>query len=220
MQTIKYSAMICCYALFAAINAEESFAQGLIINGGFESPAISPGSTQDVDPEGWVRISSESAITHLFNGNGGVAGVPMPHGGNQQFLLGFQRTGISQNVTIGESNPFRLNWWTATDISSSDVPMTYNIRIWNSSDSSLVAANQFEAQLGTAWVNTSMEIYLQSGSYLVEFRTTDFFNGGGIFLDDVSMNPVPEPNTSALFGFGALAFVAMQSVLSKPRVDD
>jgi hypothetical protein len=210
MKSCKHAAIAFCCGFLCAIGAAKSFAQGIIVNGGFESPAIPSDTTQDVDPANWSRIDSNGTITHLFNGNGGISGVPMPHSGNQQFLLGFLGTGIFQNVMITGWNRFRLDWWTATDVSESSIVMTYNVRIWNNADSSLIIANQYEARLGAAWETAGTEISLQPGSYRVEFRTTDFFNNGGIFLDDVSMVPIPEPNTFALFGFGILGLIGMQ----------
>lgn len=216
MEALKYASILCC-TLAGAFNAQESFAQGVIFNGGFESPTIAPNSNLDVDPNGWSRIGLFT-ITHLFNGNGGISEVPIAHGGYQHFLLGDAGTGISQNVTIYESNLFRLDWWTATDVASSDVPLTYNVRVWNNSNSSLITSNQFVAQLGIIWTSNSMELSLQAGSYLLEFQTTGNYKGGSIFLDDVSMVPIPEPGTFALFGFAAMAFVTVR-FCGKPRVD-
>lgn len=207
--------LICC-ACTVLICLGKAAAQGALVNGDFEFPELPQNSAKDVDPDGWVRLgSNQGGIFWLFNGNGGIAGTPTPRSGNQQYALGYSGSGISQRVTIAESGFFRLSWWTATDSVESSVPMTYYVRVWNMEDSSLVASNQFAAQLGYDWTQASIQIDLQPGLYNLEFRTAPFFNGSAIFLDDVSMTQVPEPGTFFLSGLGVLFVIASQGKIHR-----
>lgn len=190
MKIWKYCLIIgCCVIL-----AETSFAQNIIVNGGFEDPLIPANTTRDVDPAEWSRIITfdGSTITHLFNGNGGISEAPTPHGGNQQFFFGFHGTGISQNVRLKKPDQFRLAWWTSTEISDSTATAPYTVRIWDNNGSSVLVSNRFYSQSGSSWTRASAEFYLPAGSYVVEFRTAGSYYDPALFLDDVTMMPVAD----------------------------
>ncbi len=213
------------YRLFAAALATTAFAAApaqaanLIVNGGFEDPAINsffqnfgPGSTGIT---GWTV----DAFTP-FGGSGGnvdivnglfTPGGPSPANDGVQFLdlVGFGMVGsIYQVINTVAGQSYTLNFAYSHNLFSNDPSASAIFGIYNGTFGPLLAPFQpFSHNTGTStnldWRNASFSFVASSGQTTIAFGNVTGGSNAGVLIDSVSV-AVPEPAAWAMMiaGFG------------------
>ena len=179
-------------------------AQLLVANGGFESPAISPGTFGGTPLDGW----SLASFSLIVNGNGGNPSFPAPYSGSQYADAG-NVTGhhLFQTVSLPSAGTYQLSWFESTpnEITLGSAPYTASVV---DSDSHLVAGlSSTIDHLGT-WQGKTLQFTAAAGSYDIVFSPiTANFND--VLLDEVSLTAIPEPaEYVAMTGLALAAFGA------------
>jgi PEP-CTERM motif len=213
------------FCLASRANAVE-----LLINGGFELPAVT--SAQGFDPysaatgpnngiSGWV-LSHPNCVApgtgsglNQYCGSSLVvssAGFPLAHGGNQYLYLNEtvnNGTVISQTFTAISSGTASLSYWGYASGSVASYAVTNPIISLYDSASNLVAPVSSTPATARLWTQFNQSFLLTSGmSYKLEFSAFGTQDGQSaiILIDDVSLTmregTVPLPSSLMLFGLG------------------
>lgn len=166
----------------------------VIVNPGFEAPGL-PANSWSVFGAipGWTTVSG-SGIEIQYNAAGA------PHSGNQLVELdSFGNSGMAQSVVTLPGDGYTLSFWYSPRPGVSAV--SNQIQVWW--DGGLLATITGVGGGATSWTQYSYTV-LGSAALSTELRfvavgTSDSLGG---YLDDVSVENVPEPGTLLLLGSG------------------
>lgn len=164
----------------------------LLANGSFESPILSSNSftvsTPSTLPAGWS--GSPFAVVNgssVFNAG---ATWPPPQDGQQYLELGDDPSfRISQNFTVSTAGSYTLSWYDSTALTTSPNTSPYSVAIINSANQT-IATNYFEAGHNGIWMNRTMDITLDNGSYTLSFIAQGFLGGWDSLIDNVRLSPL------------------------------
>jgi len=181
----------------------EARATNLVVNGGFESPVIPPGSPYllNVTPTGWSG-TGDIAVQ-------GYAGAVNSGDGNQWFDLNpgtGTGTGFSQNIFLNAgttySFSFLYNGGGAGSIGATQIAFSLGTLLSN-----FVSTAAMDVYNGTTWATFSATLSPNaSGLETLSFVPNGAWAGG--FIDGVTLSPtqapIPEPATMLLLGSGLI----------------
>lgn len=178
------------------------FAQaGLIVNGSFESRALSPNSASLETPTGWQQLSG---FTSLING-AVASGYPIPQDGQQYIGLGVESNGdpdaISQEFIIANAGTYLLRWFDTTPLGFG-TSSPYSVSILDDNAQAIASVN-LDAYSGTLdWTARSLQFGLNLGTYTIQLRGEPPIGHVGSALDNFSIEnvqSVPEPSSLLMF---------------------
>lgn len=176
------------------LGSRQTLAQ-ILINGGFEDPAISQNSYSTI-----IQATGWSGLQALFNGDGGNASLwPGPQQGAQYADIGWGNTpAMSQAVTISAPGDYRLCWYDNTAYFQT-IGSPYSVTILDSVDA-VVASSSFAAvnDGSNAWAAKFVPATLASGAYTIRFQSVTGGAAYDVLIDSVAMVPVPEPDDCGL----------------------
>lgn len=203
----------CALALAAPARAN------LITNGSFETPATPAGSfTQFTSPSagitGWtVGGADVLLINTTYTENGGNVRFTAQDGSNSVDLTGAGNTGpntLSQVVATQAGQTYALSFFVGATGSSGNAPYAGAAEVDVLIDGNLIGTftNGNLPGVGnpTNWEGFTTQFTAATGSTTVTFRSASLpadnprTNFAG--LDNVSMQPVPEPASLAALGLG------------------
>jgi len=169
----------------------------LVVNGGFESPAISPPYQLDVVPTGWT---GDGDLTVQ-----GYAGAVNSGDGNQWFDLNpdvSAGTGISQVITFTPGDSYTFSFLYNGGGGGTTTAINYSIGTDVSGSVSTATLNVYG---GSPWATFSTTFAASSANETLDFLPNGVYSGG--FIDAVQITPavVPEPTNLAWAGLGGLA---------------
>jgi Protein of unknown function (DUF642)/PEP-CTERM motif len=203
---------VICFGLLASL-AIDAKAGSLVVNGGFESPVVSPPfetfSVNSTAITGWTVISGihdpgSGSVDLLHN-----ASIPV-HSGLQAVDLdgtgGAAVGGLSQNVSgLTPGSLYTLDFFYANNpfgTSSSALVTIGDLSVTITHSGSTIAAMNYSEGTYTFTATNS----------LLSFSSLDpAGDENGIILDDVSIvaASVPEPSSCVMLGLGLLAVVGL-----------
>lgn len=179
----------------------------LILNGGFESPIITPQDTYQLGiPTSWSGSSSVS----IFNGvvvEGGLT-WPAPQAGDQFVDIGNHLEFITQAFTVLVGGDYILSWYDNTADVFGNTSSPYEVKLEDSSLQQVFSQSLNAYLAGPSWQHRSVTVSLSPGDYELTFTSTGIPRGLDTLLDSVSLTTesVPEPTSWILFG-GLLSLV-------------
>jgi hypothetical protein len=191
----------------------------LVVNGGFETPPLPPASILTVNSGaeppgfGWSVIAANVEVKRQFyvGGGGTLPFNGLPYEGLQLLDLdGYPNAGaISQTLSTTPGALYALNFAYANNPYRTG-PSLATVYVQNASNNADLMV-PFPIVHGTAtpsdydWTLSPTLYFLAQGSSTnLRFVSNDVtFTDAGIFLDAISVIPVPEPAT------GVLAFAAL-----------
>jgi hypothetical protein len=194
---------------------------GLILDGGFEFPAISPGTEKIINfpttPSGFPWIITSGSVDLL---NLPVAPTVLfsAYEGNQALNLnGFERGTISQTFVTTPGQKFTLtlayaNNPNASGASTASVTLSDSLGVFSSDTISHSTSTNSPANAD--WQVFSLTFQARDFEMQLDIASTSGSSStdGGIILDAVSVDPavaaVPEPSTAALLVSVAVAAMA------------
>jgi hypothetical protein len=195
--------------VLAAGFATRAKAGSIVLDGGFEIPAVSDGYNGALG-DGWFATQNNIAIA-------ASGGFEASHSGNQMAYLddGFEQMNtLSQTLTTMSGQAYLVSFWVAD---SAPNPLTVDF-------GSQVLFNGTAPTDGVAvasdYVNDSYIVTATSTNTILSF-TGEFTSGVGTLLDDVSVTAVsgvPEPATLAFTALGFLTLFALRSIYDKLQV--
>lgn len=186
-------------------------ATNLLVNGSFESPAISSNSYLTlVSPTGWL----DGARLVNSGGTGWVEYyylVPPAEEGQQYVDIDndarlFNKT-LSQTFTIGTPGDYKLSWYDNTYYENVPSRANYDVTITNA-DGNLVVSNYLSTGHYTSgasisndwgWASQSEELNLRAGTYTLLFNGDDGSSGYDVLIDNISLllaQPLLPPSIS------------------------
>jgi len=184
-------------AWFCALGAQAQ----IIVNGGFESPAIPADTLLPAAPDGWsVDPHGYTHTGYIMNGKYGDI-WPWPQSGQQYFDVGNGSTYVlSQTFSVTAPGSYQLDWF-ATAATSVDF-LQYFVTIKDAAETT-VASGSYDDATRTAWRARSLGMTLGAGAYTLSFMPGDV--GGDLLVDTVALTLVPEPGAWALLAALGLA---------------
>lgn len=162
-------------------------AQNLILNGSFESPAITANAlSYPTVPDSWLGNN-----VGILNGTyGGIDTLyPLPHSGQQYLHLG-SSSFLSQAFTVSSPGKYVLSWFDSTEFNGPDTASPYSVTVSDSA-ANTVASKNLDANASSLrlWTQHSIELMLASGTYTLRFEGYAAFYGEKADIDDVSVEP-------------------------------
>jgi len=170
-------------------------AQNLLLNGSFESPAISSNTTQHTAPSSWTWGSSVGLI---FNGNLGST-WPLPQEGQQFVDIGNESIyTLSQTFTVTNQGVYVLSWHDSSAHAGALTTSPYSMTVITGAVQT-VTSNGFDAYHATVgvWAARSQQFALSPGTYSLRFRAEGVFNGLDSLIDNVSLERFPDDDLLA-----------------------
>jgi hypothetical protein len=184
-----------------------TFAQNLLVNGGFEDPITSDGAPFVGFWEGFNNTGGSAANSSL-----------QPRTGVQSLGLSIINTpnafaGAFQDVTgLTSGTDYIFNGFHVT--SSSPLSLGVEIRIeWRNSSGEVSRTPNSTPVPGMTYSPWSLQATAPVGAdtarvvYAVQSFSTAPLGNGNVFVDDVSFTVVPEPSSMALLALGALGMM-------------
>ncbi len=200
----------------------------LIVNGSFEVPPT-PNSIYTIvlggEPAGFGWTVTKGEV-ETFDGLGYDFGYGQPYHGSQILdLNGVAVGGISQAFATTPGMSYQLtfayaNNWAAT---SPTDPATATVRIFDTGSgldvvSPLAISHGTSAQSNLDWTLATLTFVPTGTSTTLDFDSTRYSTPTtGIFLDAVSVTPVPEPKSIAAASAASLAGLALVRRLRQGR---
>ena len=194
-QRLLKLASITCAMSFGVLATPSTFAN-IIINGGFETPAIPNGTWRNVNPNidapNWKQSfgSGIDVVNHLL-------GLGLPYEGQNFIELDTsESSGIYQDVptTSGQSYTLKFAVSPRPKIPAAD----HKLRVlWNGS-----ILDNLSAGAGgntTSWKVYSYTVIGSAGTTRLEFKDTGPSNSFGMFLDAVSLEKKDPPHNPNLY---------------------
>jgi hypothetical protein len=193
-----------------------------IVNGGFEEPLLAPSSgpfiyiPAGLSLPGWTVGGDSVDLTTIY--------YAATHSGNQALdLSGIAPGSISQNVATTPGTIYLLNFWYCGPVFHPYSGDAYAEVLWDGISIDTIHRPASTSPTDMNWTFASYELPANSTSSLLKFNSLS--PNGGIILDDVSLNAVPEPSSLVLLGMAALgmfgwfwrrrcSFTAMQMALT------
>jgi len=195
--------------IFSTLSIDPTYA-GFIVNGGFEQPGISSGTTSGFNPSnshllpGWTVVSGDiDLVKNTF--------YPAAEGLYSVDLVGLNLGVLEQAFTTVVGVQYDLKFQYSNN-GRTPTGIDYRAQVSVQGNSSLL--NQVVTHRDATVAN--MDYRQFSGSFIADSTETTLrfsaLNGasqnGGVNIDDVVVNEsVPEPSTFALIGFGCLCLV-------------
>ncbi|GAQ85456.1 hypothetical protein KFL_002360080 [Klebsormidium nitens] len=189
---------------FAAAQGPE-----LVVNGGFETPAIAANSSYTGNAGatglGWVVTQSNIQLRN------GITQVPVAHLGKQYIALNGGSPGqLTQNLTTISAATYTVSFWLGIDTSGGPDVKTATVNLFDISGESVLLSDsrglgndQYSingSTQGTAWSRFTFTFQATSARTAV-YLTSNTSGSAGLTVDDVSIRQLytfPPPNLPPL----------------------
>ena len=172
----------------------------LVVNGGFESPAIAPPYALSVNPTGWTGLGDLVVQ--------GYAGAMSSGDGNQWLDLNpgtGPGTGMSQDITLTAGKTYQFSFLYNGGGGGTTTQIAYSL---GSSLSGNVSTASMNVYGGTPWATFSTSFTpTVSGAETLNFVPNGVWSGG--FIDAVNISAVPLPAAVWLLGSGLIGMVGV-----------
>ena len=189
---------ICTAGLAVSVKASPN----LVVNGGFESPAIAPPYLLDVTPTGWT---GDGDLTVQ-----GYAGAVNSGEGNQWFDLNpddSAGTGISQSINLTPGEVYTFSFVYDGGGGGTTTEINYSI---GKDVAGNVSTDGLNVYNGTPWATFSTTFTASATSETLDFLPNGVYSGGFIDNVQISASAVPEPCICSLLGLGLASLVAFR----------
>jgi len=194
-------------AVFSAFFGVANASPNLVVNGGFESPAISPPYALNMNPTGWTGLGDLVVQ--------GYAGAVSSGDGNQWLDLNpgvGPGTGMSQSITLSAGQTYQFSFLYNGGGGGSTTQIAYSIGPSLSGSVSTASLNVYG---GSPWAIFSTKFSpTVSDAETLNFMPNGAWSGG--FIDAVNVSAVPEPKTYAMLlaGLGLMGFIVSRKKLA------
>lgn len=218
----RCSALLCFTALLSPFRASAS----LLVNGGFEDPNLPVGTDREFGfgetiGSGWVVTSNfPFADPYLIDKDLIIPGVDLPHplDGHQFLYLNNHEQGssqIEQVVSLTAATNYSFTFGLADFLNDVNPGRVYIDVIEQSSGLSVLGGPAlFQTALDQDFAVYDQEFTSQaSGVYRIQFTSLP---ATATLLDDVQLNPVPEPPAMGTLSLALLALVLRRRENSSP----
>jgi hypothetical protein len=172
--------------IFLAVSlalGSSAYAQPLLLNGSFESPALPANTISLSSPASWQG----SGAFRIVNGNYGVPEYPGPHDGQQYAAIGSAGFGsaLVQVFTKTNAGTHLLSWFDNTGDHPDASPYTVTV----TKDGSVIASTNLNAShYALGWLPHTLQMSLSSGTYSIEFRSFVPAFGLATLLDSIAFD--------------------------------
>jgi len=181
------------------------FAQNLITNGGFEMGA--PGGVGFGGMTGWAPVNettahynSGAAYTFLDDGSYSYQiAVSGPHSGNYMADFGSvgMATGIKQTIATTTGGTYDVSFWLANDDGANPQKGSFTSILVTFGSATLINTNT-QPEFGWTFYDYLVTASGPSSTLMFDIQQDPSY----YYLDDVSVNQVPEPASLALLCSG------------------
>lgn len=180
--------------------SQQALAANILLNGGFEEPALDRGAAQLKSIPGWTSLTTKSTI-EVQRGLGGG-----PFEGKQHIELDSQHfnlnpddeIGIFQDVLTNIGKTYRLSFAFSSKPNSPDIDNKFRVNFGD------VFNMDFESGAGKPgsgnWQTFSTLVTAKSDLTRLQFTYTGNVNTAGSNIDDVRLEPEPVPEPLTLLG--------------------
>jgi len=164
----------------------------VLANGSFEAPRVSLNTLMQVEPAGWKW---GTRMGFIYNGHVLWAGDPWPSPAHlQQFVnIGDEPAYVlSQEFNIPAEERYRLQWFDNTGHIGQVFGAPYTVSIFTKAGE-IIATRRLDAyHVDQQWRLNFLEISLPSGTFILEFKSSNVAGGLDTLLDDVSITTLAE----------------------------
>jgi len=176
----------------------------MIVNGGFEDAPLAPIG-------GWAEVPGGFSFPGWTVGGQGVdlhnTYHTAAHSGNQSLdLSGLEPGSITQSVATTPGTTYLLSFWYSGQPFHPYGGDAYAEVLWDGGLVDTIHLPASPSPTDINWTFAGYELSANTTSSLLTFNSLS--PNGGIMLDDVSLNAVPEPSTLLLFGIGAFGITS------------
>jgi hypothetical protein len=198
----KIFAVLAIAVLLLTAGVSIAAADNLIVNGGFET--VDPDGTLII---GWNRVGTTTGVDVTDSWN-----QYHPNSGDYFAIFGEVNVldGISQNISTINGQRYVLRMYLASD---GGKPNEFKVD-WNG----ITLYDQFD--LPDTWSTTQYNLldfsFIGTGNDTLTLSGMN--NPSWLALDDVSLNPVPEPSSFLLIGAGLGVFALLRRIPSSRSI--
>ncbi len=212
-------------ALWMSFGSLPSRAQ-IITNGSFETPTVPVGSftsyaSGSTGITGWTVVGASGGVA-VVSGTFTQSDITFPAEDGVQWLdlTGVSTNaveGVEQTVTTVANTPYTLSFWVGNVYDPGGAfgtTSTVDVMLGGIDGTSLGAFTNSSTTTGTqVWEQFTTSFTASGSSTTLDFLNADPSSDNTNGLDNIVMNPVPEPGTLSLMGIGLLGLLRRRKIV-------